>query len=300
MLQVNLATIIINYKMEELTCSFVKEELSKCKLDNVVVIVDNGATKESSMKMSEILNAPIVHDINADVDEKCRCFIIFNRENTGFARGNNLGVEFVRRHFDCQYLLFSNNDIRLKDSDVVEKLIGKIETLPNAGIIGSKVVGLDGRCQSPDYFYPFWTEVIGKRYERFIPFYKIDIFDPNQAIEGCYFRVMGSFFLCRTVDFLRCGMMDNGTFLFMEEACLSDRMKNIGKDCYYYPAVCVEHHHGVTINRYRSKKNYLLESQLYYYHKYHGISNFQISLARILCSLYHKLQNVKRILQGMI
>lgn len=291
---VNLATIIINYNMEELTCSFVIEELSKCKLDNVVVIVDNGATEESSQKMSEILNAHIVREINADVDENCRYFIIFNKENTGFACGNNLGVEFVRRHFECQYLLFSNNDIRLKDSDVVEQLIAKLETLPDVGIIGPKVVGLDGHCQSPDVFYPFWTEVVGKRWGRFIPFYNKDRFVPDQAKKGRYYRVMGSFFLCRTIEFLRCGMMDNGTFLYMEEACLSDRMRTLGKGCYYNPSVCVEHHHGATVNRYHSKKDYLLESQLYYYRKYHGVSSFQISLARMLCSLYHILQGFKR------
>lgn len=289
-----LATIIINYKMEELTCSFVKEELSKCKLDNLVVIVDNGATEESSQRMSEVLNAPIVRDINGEINENCRCFVIFNKENTGFARGNNLGVNFVRRHFDCQYLLFSNNDIRLKDPDVVEQLIAKLEDLPDVGVIGPKIVGLDGHCQSPDAFYPFWTEVVGKRWERFIPLYYIDSFDPNQAKEGYYYRVMGSFFLCRTRDFLKCGMMDDGTFLYMEEACLSDRMNDIDKRCYYDPSVCVEHHHGATFNRYHGKKNYLLESQLYYYRKYQGVSSFPILLARMLCCLYSALQNVKR------
>lgn len=45
------------------------------------------------------------------------------KANLVYAKGNNLGANFLLRHFDIDYFLFTNNDLRIVDVDVVEKLI---------------------------------------------------------------------------------------------------------------------------------------------------------------------------------
>ena len=57
---------------------------------------------------------------------------------------------------------------------------------------------------------------------------------------------MGSFFIVKTQDFINCGMMDPNTFLYAEEIILSEKLKKINKQVYYFPSVTVLHEHGQT------------------------------------------------------
>ena len=294
---IGIATIVINYKSEARTISFIEEELSKCRLRQAIVIVNNGATKESSSVMAKALGATIVQKNNEIVDDNQHIFIIHNPINSGFAQGNNMGVDFIINHFECDYLLFSNNDIRFVDDNVVETLIDKIRTLPDVGVIGPKVIGLDGHCQSPNDYVPFWTEMVGQYWERFIPLYHIHKLDQDTAEEGYYYRVMGSFFICAKDAFLDCGMMDPSTFLFAEEACLSERMKKLGRYAYYYPNVSVLHDHGLTINKHTKDlkvSNAMFRSLSYYYKTYKGVNPVSIFVASISNSFYLWLQQLLR------
>lgn len=288
-----LATVIVNYKSEERTIKYVKEELlKKCTIPQIIVIVNNGATDDSSNKLCTDLNGYIIKDICTPIKESY-IYIIHNTENSGFAKGNNLGVDFISEHFNVNYLLFSNNDIRFIDSNVIETLISKLKSLPDVSVIGPKVIGLDGNCQSPNQYVPFWTEMVGQYWERFIPFYKIRHFNQNKANEGYYYRVMGSFFIVKYVDFINCGKFDNNTFLYGEEVILSERMNKIGKKSYYCPDVSILHEHGQTTSKHinQIRGNLLMfDSLAYYYHNYKDISNINICIAKILILLYSYLQ----------
>lgn len=294
-----ISTILINYKTEEQTCFFVKEELSKCKLDNLVVVVDNGATEHSSRWMSKELRAPVIKDINDSIDENCRCFIIPSEKNLGYARAKNLGVEFINLHFDCDYFLFPNNDIRIKDVGVVEQLIAKLQILPDVAIIGPRIIGIDGHCQSPIEYEPFWTKMIGIPIERFIPFFKISKLNCDTASEGYYYRIMGSFFICRAKDFMDCGMMDPATFLYAEENCLSERLMTINKKVYYYPEVSVihEHKHLDTFKSW-SIDNAMIHTRslCHYYRQYKGVSDGSIKIAMVFNYIFLYLQHLHRLL----
>lgn len=299
-----LASIIVNYKSEERTITYVKEELQpKCHTPQLIIIVNNEATEESSEKLSESLLAPIVTDIAAipnGSDIYSDIYIIHNLENLGFAKGNNLGVDFISKHFEVDYLLFSNNDIRFIDSNVIEVLIEKLKSLPDVGVIGPKVIGLDKQSQSPNEYVPFWTEMVGQYWERFIPFYHIKHFNQNKAREGYYYRVMGSFFIANYNDFIKCGKFDPNTFLYGEEVILSERMNKIGKKNYYLPTVSVLHEHGTTTTKYlkQIKGNFIAFNSLsYYYQRYKGISRPAILLAKISMYIYTYLQYFFRIIK---
>lgn len=292
-----LATIIVNYKSEERTIKYIKEELLiKCTIPQIIIIVNNGATEESSELLCASLNACVIRDINTSICES-KIYVIHNTRNSGFAKGNNLGVDFISEHFNVKYLLFSNNDIRFIDSNVVEVLIEKLESLPDVGVIGPKVVGLDGNCQSPNEYVSFWTEMVGQYWERFIPFYKIEHFNQNKAQEGYYYRVMGSFFMVRYSDFIECGMFDPKTFLYGEEVILSERMNLIERKNYYTPIVSVVHEHGSTTSKHINQISgnlMIFNSLSYYYHKYMGVNLFYIKIAQLLIWIYSYMQYLAR------
>jgi len=276
-----IAVIVINYKNEERTIRFVRDETSKIVSPHCVIIVDNGATAKSTEKLKCLKN---------DFEH---CEIIPSAENLGFAKGNNLGAESARKKYDPDILLFTNNDIRFIDSDAADRLASKLLSLPEAGMIGPRVVGLDGKLQSPDPFISFWDKHIwiywsnlfyGKGHK--IRHFRQDY--SEKAAEGYHYKVMGSFLMAKADDFFACGMMDPLTFLFAEETILAERMKKIGKKVYYYPEVSVLHEHGNTTRKHFDElkiRQLKLESDSYYYHHYIGTPYWQIALAKMTYKL---------------
>lgn len=289
-----LGVIIVNYKNENKTIEYVKEELIKIQTQNIIVVVNNSATNESDTKLKTALSAELVHDIGKIEDKSQRCFIISHPDNLGFAKGNNLGAEFLLKHFAAGYFLFSNNDIRFIDRNAVEALVEKADALPHVGVIGPNIIGVDGRKQSPDPYYPFWARYFWMYWlTPFMPkSLKNKLFKLNytqQAQEGVHYRVMGSFFIVKAVDFVACGMMDPNTFLFSEEMILAERMKMIGRDVYYYPAVTILHEHNQTISKFIvDKKKFMLrfESECYYYRTYRNVSLLSTYIGKLSFQFY--------------
>ena len=263
----------------------------------MIVIVNNEATDETDNILISNLHAVLVNDTDSNPIAS-DCYVISQPENLGFAKGNNLGADFLLKHFDITHFLISNNDIRFINDDVVEKLIEKIKTLSDVGMIGCKVVGLDGANQSPEPYYTFWSRYIWMYW--LTPFLsttkktKIFHLDYSQkAMEGEHYKIMGSFFIINALDFKNCGMMDPNKFLYAEEMILSDRLKKINKKTYYYPSVAVLHEHGKTINQYfKIAKSMRLqfESEVYYYRTYHGVSLLSINLGKMSLIVYMRLK----------
>lgn len=275
-----IAVVTINYRSEEKTVAFVREEIPKIKGARKVVVVNNAATEESSRTLREALPD---------------CLVVDSGENLGFARGNNLGAETARKEiFGGQiskddYILFVNNDIRFTSPDVVDALASKLSELEEAAVIGPRIVGLDGKFQSPEPFQPFmdrhfwlyWSTPFMSE-EKHTRRFGLDY--AKKAGEGYHYRVMGSIFLVKARDFFECGGMDPHTFLYCEEQILSERLKAIGKKVYYYPAVEVLHEHGTTTNKYfdkRKRREMAFESERYYYETYIGTPKWQVALARV-------------------
>ena len=295
-----LSVIIVNYKNEDLTVSFVLKQLSKITMQYNVVISNNGADKESDKRLAEPLNATIVYDKNSRIDNKRKVYILHNEENLGFARGNNLAAEFCRKNFNSSFILFTNNDIEFLDNDVVESLVKKIQEIEKAAIIGPKVIGIDGRLQSPEPYESFTKKFIYPYVEPFL-FWRSKDESKNKysetAKEGFHYRVMGSFFLCNAEDFFSCGMMDSGTFLYFEECILSERILRIGKGVYYYPNSSVLHVHNQTIGKYASfkrQRDLMFDSGVYYFRKYKNVSILLVCIAWLAKELSKIVGTVRR------
>ena len=269
--------IVINYRSEEKTISFVKNEMSKVSSDNAVVIVDNGSTDESFTTLLEAFKGWPSQYV----------FVVPSKENLGFAKGNNLGAEVAINQFDPDVLLFANNDISLCSDDVVDRMALKLLSEPKAGALGPKVIGLDGGLQSPEPFIPFWKRHVSIYWSNLFMSKKrkAEVFGEDyaeKATEGWHYRVSGSFFMVRTSDWKACGGMDPNTFLYSEEMILSERLKKDGKGVYYYPEVAVVHEHGTTTRKYFDEHRIRMmkyRSECYYYKTYIGTPNWQIYAA---------------------
>jgi len=273
-----IGVIIINYHNEDKTISFIKEEISKISSSYAVVVVDNGSTDESLRKLNEGLKSY----------PEGKVLVVPSKENSGFARGNNLGVEVAFREFSPDLLLIANNDIRFETDDVVDRMAMKLLSIPEAAIIGPKVKGLDGRLQSPEPFVSFWKRHIWLYWSNLFMtrsrknrVFSLDY--SENAAEGFHYKLSGCFFMVKSEDWKSCGGMDPATFLYSEEMILSERLAKIGKKAYYYPEVSVLHEHGATTNKYYDKvavRDMKFQSECYYYKNYIGTPAWQFPLAK--------------------
>ncbi len=275
-----IGVIVINYHSEEKTIGFVKLELSKIRSDYAVVIVDNGSTPESRGRLLKAFKGADQY-----------VFVVPSEENLGFAKGNNLGAEVARNQFAPDVLLFANNDIRLVEPDAVDRMAAKLSALVEAGAIGPKVVGLDGRLQSPEPFISFWDRHVSLYWRSLFPSKSRRPFweeYSQTAGEGFHYRISGSFFMVKTEDYFACGGMDPNTFLYSEEMILSERLKRIGKGIYYFPEVSVVHEHGATTRKYYDKvriRELKYQSEKYYYKTYIGTPGWQFLVGDLTYSL---------------
>lgn len=293
-MNINTVYIIVSYKNEQQTVSYVERLFAQKSTLYKIIIVNNGASDNSSNELCKSLNAIRIDDINVEKTKDSVVYVIDSPNNLGFARANNMGAVFARHMFDPKYLVFTNTDVYLMQDCVVDSMILKIKEHPEVGIVGPKVIGLDGNLQSPEPYLSFWTRYVSKPLtSRFWSEAKRRIklkekYTEN-AKEGYVDKVMGSFFLVDAEAFFNCGMMDPNTFLYYEELILSERMKAIGKYTYYYPEVTIIHEHGVTIKKYNSRlkmEKLNFESAKYYYHTYKHTSLLEIYLGKLLYFLF--------------
>lgn len=296
-----IASIIVGYKNENLTTEYVQKELSKLDVETIVVIVSNSSTDEGCRFLRENLNACIVEADFSSYKSGHRVYVLNIKENLGFAKANNLGVDFIARFFpEIEYVLFTNNDIRIIDPQVVSVLIDKYESVAGVGVIGPNILHVDGTRQTPMPMSYLWRNI----WETLsYPLLSIRKHQPVEycdlAQEGFHYTFAECFFISRLKDYVACGMMDPHTFLYAEGCILSERMKQIGLGYYFVPDVTVIHDNGSTTLKYLGTIVYKMISQsnAYYYRAYRGYSAFSVWCFLSVSNMMCKLAGLKRLLK---
>lgn len=130
-----IAIIILNYLNYKDTIECVESIKNDTYLEKDIIIVDNCSNNESWEVLSKRYN------------KKDRVYMIKSEENLGFARGNNLGIEFARNKLNSEFILLVNNDTVFKDNEMLTKLIDSYE--PMVGIIGPRIIEANGLEQNP-------------------------------------------------------------------------------------------------------------------------------------------------------
>lgn len=295
-----IATIIVGYRNEALTTDYVRHELSKLDVDQTIVIVNNASTEDSCSTLKKELDACIVGVDFSHFVADCRVYVIAVKENLGFAKANNLGVDFIRTYFpEIEYVLFTNNDIKIVDPQVVSTLISKYHAIDGIGMIGPNVLYTDGKRQTPmpkTYLWRNMWETLCSPLLSLVKKASVDYCD--QAQEGFHYTLAECFFITRLKDYVACGMMDPHTFLYAEGCILSERMRQMGLGYYFVPDVTVIHECGATTSQHVSSSKYMMivQSYAYYYRQYRDYSACSVwcylSVARLMCLL----SKLKRIL----
>lgn len=258
--------VILNYNNAEDTKNCIQSVIKYNSYPFKMIIVDNGSTKKETITIidsfleknfSTAEYTKTLEDETIPVNLKKITFVI-SKKNSGYAQGNNKGLNLFYQDPSIDNIMILNNDI-LFIEDIIPILIQKKNQLPNCGIISPLLLKKDGI----NIDYNCAREIPKRRYE-FIKhlFLEMPLFnwDKRTFILKKYPKKLMDPFLpiglpqgsCMLIDktiAMKIKMFDPNTFLFCEENILEAQLKKYGLSSYLIPSIKCIHLGGQTMKK---------------------------------------------------
>src|SRR5438552_1756011 len=132
----DLSIVILSYKSKEHLKVLLPSLFgSRTKYRYEVIVVDNGSNDGTAKWVEEQIHLCLTHGRELNKDLK-----LIKNVNNGFATGNNVGI----RQSSGRYVLLLNPDTKL-EPDTLETMLDFMESRPDVGIAGPKIIKGDGR-----------------------------------------------------------------------------------------------------------------------------------------------------------
>lgn len=269
---IDVSIIIVNYNTRQMTAECIDSIFEKTSGVSLEVILVDNASKDDSREFFSADN---------------RITYIYNDENIGFGRANNLGNSYA----SGKYLLLLNSDTLLVDNSI-KAMYDFMES--NVGIVscGGNLISETGRMVISHGKFPSLKQefsVIGF-YKLYNNFYRQKIALGQLANEGNTDNVdyiSGADIFIRKDIFDEIGGFDKDYFMYYEETDLYYRMHDLGYKSCIIPDIKIIHKEGGSF----VKKSYNLSrfkllycSKLLFYTKHQSV--FAIVAMRIMTALF--------------
>jgi len=224
---------VLHYKGKQFTrqCLLSLEKIRTAGFSLKVVVVDNNSPEPI---------ADLKKEFSGNI-------FIKNKENLGFAEGNNVGIRYALKH-SADYVMLLNNDT-IVDPQMIVQLIKVGESDKKIGILGPKIYFAPGYEFHKERYKPNeqgkviwyaggimdWKNVIGRHRG-------VDEVDRGQynEIEETDF-VSGCAMMVRRSVLENIGLFDEKYFLYYEDADFCQRAKQAGYKTVFVPQAKVWH-----------------------------------------------------------
>ncbi len=237
---IKLSVIIVNYNVKYFLEQAIQSVIKACeKMEAEIIVVDNNSVDGSV----EFIESKF---ISKAIDQKPIIKIIANKQNTGFSKANNQGLQIAKG----EYVLLLNPDTVVEE-DTFDKCISFMDSYPEAGALGVKMI--DGKgvflpeskraFPSPEvaFYKAFGLATLFPRSKVFGK-YHLGYIGEN---ETCEVDVLaGAFMLLRKSVLDKIGNLDEAFFMYGEDIDLSYRIVKAGYKNYYFPETRIIHYKG--------------------------------------------------------
>jgi GT2 family glycosyltransferase len=228
-----ISIVIVNFNGGSLLAECAASLAAQTYRDFEIVVVDNGSTDASLDAARETLGDATIVRLDG---------------NSGFARGNNLGIARA-----CGELIVTlNNDARLAPSCLAE-LVAAADRHPEAGMLAPKIlmstdtarIDSAGLLVYVDGVYRArgWQELDGPHFA-----------DEREVLMPCAAVALYRRAMLDTV-----GLFDEDYFLYLEDGDLGLRGRLGGWRCWYVPAAVAFHLKSSTAGKHSRVKAYYVE-----------------------------------------
>jgi len=233
-MKIDVSIVIVNYRTPELTMKCL-DSLARWVggVSYEIIVVDNGSTdgSEEAIRKFKIQNS------------KFKIEVIRNRENLGFAGGNNLGAGKAKG----RYVLLLNSDTALFE-DAVSPMVNYMDENPSVGVVSCRLVNKDGSTQETGGFFPdlrrlfFWATFlddlpgVGGLVKPYHP-RGTGFYDEGRDLDW----VSGAVFMVRRSLWDEMAGLDEEYFMYVEEVDFCFRLRERGYRVRYEPLVSIMH-----------------------------------------------------------
>ncbi len=226
---IDISIVIISWKMKDLLQSCLQsiyKFTSGVKFE-IIVIDNNSLDGTSEMIQSEF----------SDV------ILIKNSENRGVAPARNQGMAIAKG----KYVLILDADVELIENTIL-KLYEYMESDPECGVVGSKLVSTDRELQFSCKRFPNLLSFIFRRLEHFdliknsktLRYHTMKDWDHKEIKEVDY--LIGACQFIRADVIKKIGMYDDKIFYGPEDIDFCLRIWKSGWKVMYYPHTQIVHH----------------------------------------------------------
>ena len=256
------SVIVLSYNTKELTLKCLERVLASRDVEIEVIVVDNDSK-----------------DGSAEAIEKRfpKVKLIKNKENVGFARGNNQAMKLAKG----EKILLLNSD-----AFVFPDTIAALAKHP-AEVLGCKLLNGDGSIQPSWGYFPTLPRVamlmsfvdnlpVIRKFVDSIHVRDLSRYEKEQQVDW----VTGALVMLKREVWEKAGGIDEKYFMYGEEMEWMYRIKKAGFNVTYFPGARAEHLQGSST---KSKANMFLSEMkgyLYWYKKHN--SSFEQLILKIL------------------
>jgi len=232
------------------------------KKDIKIIIVDNKSPNNSGIELKK----KYVNDNNVKV--------LLNYENSGFAKGNNIGYCYAVKQYNPDYIIIINNDIQIIQKNFLEN-IQKLYLKENFAVLGPDVFSSTLKIhQSPKRLKAFSEDEIHKNiisykkkcrskltvrvkccFKHIKPLkqiiYNNRIKNNHIDYKKTYYNIIlhGSCFIFSKIFMnKRDKAFFDGTFMYFESEILDYECHRDGLKTMYSPEIQVIHNHNIATN----------------------------------------------------
>lgn len=239
MTSVSIVILNWNRKKETIECLKSLTQLTATNYQLTTVVVDNGSSDGS---VEQIKNSKFKNK-----NDGVKLKIIENKENLGFAGGNNVGIKYALDN-GADFILLLNNDT-IVDKNLIVQLIKAVNQHKDAGVLSPKIYFAPG--------FEFHKERYKKSEQGKVIWYAggdidwANVYGANHGVDevdhGQYDKVAETDFATGAAMFLRrealkdVGLFDERYFMYLEDADLSMRLKRHGWKVLYAPSAHLWH-----------------------------------------------------------
>lgn len=261
MKQYKFTFVILHYLTMEDTIDCIESIRDKCRnFQYRIIVVDNASPNNSGRKLEK--------KYKDDSDIK----VVVNRENVGFARGNNIGFKIAKED-KSDFIILCNNDTKLLQDNFLKLIVDEYENSLFA-VLGPKILLKDNSVNDVNLLIPskksikkeiLYTkldyilnlffiknilnkikrdeEKINKDYQQALIRYEDGI-----VLHGCFY-----IFSKQYIDMF--DGLDDRTYMYGEEVLLFIRLKRNNLKSVYNPDIEILHKEDSSTNAYCDKNN---------------------------------------------
>lgn len=255
-----LSVIILNYNVRfflELCVLSVQNALEN--IDAEIIVVDNNSFDDSCEMMKQ--RFPNVK-------------LIENEANSGFSKGNNIGVTEAKGDYIC---ILNPDTVVAEDTFI--KVLAFAKEQKNLGIVGVKLIDGTGnflpesKRGTPTPFVAF-TKITGlyKVFPKTFGEYYAQHLSENET--GKVDILVGAFMLMKRDLYNEIGGFDEKCFMYSDDIDLSYMALKKGKSNYYFHETSVIHYKGESTVKDGTYMKRFKESMNFFYKKHFQVSFF--------------------------